>query len=318
MKRSDPRILVLRGGAIGDFVITLPALRALRERWPNAHIEMASYPRIADLARSGELVDAVISLDRADMARLFSPRPDMPLDQAGYFRSFAFIISYLYDPSGVVKDNLLAAGAKQVISGSPIVTDSHAIDQLFAPLAELAIYADGNERAQLVLSDDHIRSGRERISLIGDRVAAIHAGSGSNDKNWPLDRFVSLGNRIAGETGLTPFYILGEADSEIAHGLREQAPDAAVLSDCSLMDLAGALAASDLYVGNDSGVTHIAAAVGIPVVALFGPSDADLWCPRGTNVRLLRGNPPTKQGLAAISADAAWEQICDLLPRVNA
>lgn len=75
---TAPRIRVLRGGAIGDFVVTLPAIRLLRERWPDAYIDLVGYPHITSLAVAGGLVDRVTSLDGADIARLFSLRPDLP------------------------------------------------------------------------------------------------------------------------------------------------------------------------------------------------------------------------------------------------
>ncbi|NQT91944.1 MAG: hypothetical protein HQ559_04215, partial [Lentisphaerae bacterium] len=93
---THPRILVLRGGAIGDFVLTLPALRLLRERWPDAHIELVGYPHVASLADAGGLVDRVRSLDSADIARLFSLRPDLPASQREYLSSFHIVLSYLY------------------------------------------------------------------------------------------------------------------------------------------------------------------------------------------------------------------------------
>ena len=111
------RILVLRGGAIGDFIVTLPALQKLRERWPEAHIELVGYPHIAELARAAGVVNVVASLDKAEIARFFSLGPTFPTTQREYVSSFHFVVSYLHDPDDTVRQNLMAAGARQVLAG---------------------------------------------------------------------------------------------------------------------------------------------------------------------------------------------------------
>jgi heptosyltransferase-2 len=298
---SRPRILVLRGGAIGDFVVTLPALAGLRTRWPEAHIELAGYPHIAALALETGLVDRVVSLEQAEMARFFSLRPDIPADQAGHVQSFDLIVSYLYDPDGTVRRNLLRVGARQVIYASPVVEGAHAVDHLMKPLEELAIYPDGVEHPRIVLGPDHRDRGRERIASAGTRVVALHPGSGSPKKNWPLPGFVALARRLSEETDVSPIILLGEADMEIRAALDARGSEVPVLSGCSLVELAETLSACEGYVGNDSGVTHIAASLGIPVVALYGPTDPAVWGPRGPNVRILRAAQPTPESLSRVS-----------------
>ena len=177
--KTKPRILVLRGGAIGDFILTLPAIRALRRRWPDAHLEIIGYPHIADLALADGFVDCVISLDKAEMARFFSPNPAIPEAQAETIRSFDLIVSYLYDPDETVRRNLLSVGARQVVYRSPKVEQVHAVDHLFKALEELAIYPEGVEYPVLELKADHRGKGRERIARFGRDVVALHPGSGS-------------------------------------------------------------------------------------------------------------------------------------------
>lgn len=139
------RFLVLRGGAIGDFIVTLPALTVLRQRWPDAYIELTGYPHVAGLALDGGLVDRVESLDRARIANFFSLLPNFTRDQVDHIRSFDLVISYLHDPDGSVRKNLEWAGAGQVIYGSPIVEPGcHAVDHLLKPLQTLAIYGAGS------------------------------------------------------------------------------------------------------------------------------------------------------------------------------
>ena len=298
----QPVFLVLRGGAIGDFIVTLPALAALRRRWPDAVIELVGYPHIANLARLGGLVDRVRSLDEARMARFFSLRPEFPPEQAAEIRSFDLVLSYLYDPHGVLRENMDRLGAKQFLYGSPIVEAGHAVEHMMKPLDTLAIYPEGDECPELVLTRRQVGEAGRRLPAPGDRVLAIHPGSGGVAKNWPVERFLDLAARVKEERGLTPLFICGEADHALAPTLRESG--VAVLPTCPLTELAPILAACAGYVGNDSGIAHLAACVGTPTVALFGPSDAVRWAPRGRRVTLLQADPPTAEGLAALPVES--------------
>jgi len=299
---SSPRILILRGGAIGDFVLTLPAIQALRGRWPGAYIEVIGYPWIAELARAAGLIDEVVSLDKAEMARYFALRADLTDEQKSYIRSFHFIISYLHDPAETVKGNIAGAGAQQFMYGSPIVKTGHAIEHLMKPLEEIAIYPEGEPCPVLTLPDEHRRRGSERIGVIGERVAAIHPGSGSPRKNWPLERFVELAGMVS-DKGMAPMFVIGQAEVEIDRKLTGMRNEIPVLRGCSVVELAEALSACAGYVGNDSGVTHIAAALGIPVVALFGPTDPAAWGPRGERVTILAAPERTTEGLASLATE---------------
>ena len=108
----------------------------------------------------------------------------------------------------------------------------------------------------------------------GDFVV-IHPFSGSARKNWPLERYRELAKRLA----MPVRWCAGP----------EEQLDNAVRID-NLFELACWLATARLYIGNDSGITHLAAAVGIPVVAIFGPTDPAVWAPRGDRVRVVSGN----------------------------
>lgn len=118
--------------------------------------------------------------------------------------------------------------------------------------------------------------------------AVLHPGSGSMKKNAPLDWFLDLALRLERERAVTPVFLTGEADADVAAQLAARAPHRIHLRDRSLMDAAHMLAGADAYVGNDSGITHLAAALGVPTLAVFGPSDPEQWGPRGDHVQVIR------------------------------
>ena len=303
-----PRFLLLRGGAIGDFIVTLPVLQALREQWPLATIEIWGYPHIAQLAVAGGLAQAVVSLDRAEMARFFVPEPSFTDAQVAAIRSFDLVFNYLHDPVGQVRSNLLLAGAKQVLSGSPIIKRGHAIPFLLEPLQALAFYDEGLVPT-LDFPEELRALGRERLRARGLRgpPVAVHPGSGSPSKNWPVERFVEIIRRLRAKNTET-VAILGEADAAEAAVLARELPDLPVLAGLTLVELAATLAECRAYLGNDSGITHVAAAVGLPVTALFGPSDADVWAPRGRGgATVLRAPEGELERLAVAAVWAALE-----------
>jgi hypothetical protein len=114
----------------------------------------------------------------------------------------------------------------------------------------------------------------------------IHAGSGSLKKNWPLEYFLELADNSRSR-GMRIGWTAGPA--ELEHEL--PLPAAERLPEMPLVELGHVLAGARLYVGNDSGITHLAAAVGCPTVAIFGPTNPTVWAPRGTRVKVVQGNP---------------------------
>ncbi len=302
-----PRFLILRGGAIGDFIATLPVLQALRAQWPEARIEIWGYPHVAELAVAAGWAQSVVSLDRAEMSRFFVPEPRFTDAQVAAIRSFDLVFNYLHDPVGQVRSNLLLAGAKQVLSGSPIIKRGHAVPFLLEPLQALALY-DVDLVPTLDFPEALRAAGRERLRSRGVRgkPVAVHPGSGSPLKNWPVERFVEIIRRLRSQSKET-VAILGEADVAEAAVLARELPEVPVLEGLTLVELAATLAECAAYLGNDSGITHLAAAVGLPVVALFGPSNADVWAPRGRGGAHVLRAPEGE--LERLTVSAVWAAL---------
>lgn len=272
------RFLILRGGALGDFIVTLPVLNALRARWPDSYLELVGYPQYAELARAAGLADHVTSLHGACIARLYALDAQLPEDLAAWIRSFDFIVSFLHDPEGVVRDNLERAGARTVLYTSPTTAAGHVVDHLLKPLESLAIYAAG-AAPRLILPP----GGPEQPTP----YAVLHPGSGSPRKNAPLEVFLRLARAAEQERGWTVFFLTGEADEAVAGPLAGRVPPGQHLANRPLAEVARLLAGASGYAGNDSGITHLAAALGTPTLALFGPSDPGQWAPRGPHVRIV-------------------------------
>lgn len=308
---DSPRILILRGGALGDFILTLPVIRALRRHWPCATIELVAHPAIAGLAVVAGLVNRVRSLDASGMAAWFMPHRVWPVHEQADIAAFDLILSYLGDADGVLQANLQAAGARRLITCDPIVISGHAEDHLLRPIKELGIGIPADAGPLLPWPAALREQGRHCLKELGlaGAVIGLHPGSGSARKNWPVERFALLAKRVPRSLSAQPLFILGEADTAVARALTRLAPKVPVLANRTLPVLASVLAVSQGYVGNDSGVTHLAAALGVPVVAIFGPTDAAMWGARGAKVVILQGHAPPSAAWANIDPDAVLQAL---------
>ena len=302
----QPKILVIRGGAIGDFLLTLPAIGLLREAFPQAHLEILGYEHIVSLAVGGGYADAVRSIEYAALAGFFNPKAVLDTELSEYFAGFQQIVSYLYDPDGFFSGNLRRCGVKNLIEAMPKIDPDgdHASRQLARPLERLALYLDREPGGPLGLAP----SSREFAATFlrglppGRPLVAIHPGSGGERKNWPADRWAALGRDLLARDGPERTRLLlvgGEADGKTLEALQaawrgaaREPADVLVAESVPLPDLAAVLGRTRLFLGHDSGISHLAAAAGAPCVLLFGPTDPDVWAPPYPHIRVLRSPEP--------------------------
>src|SRR5436853_7872539 len=135
------RILVMRGGSIGDLILTLPALKALRHASSRAHVEILGYKHIAVLAENRFYAQAVRSIEHGPLASFFAKNSELPAELANYFVSFDLIISYLFDPDRIFENNLRRCGVENLLCGPDKIVESaeHAARQLAQPVEEMGI-----------------------------------------------------------------------------------------------------------------------------------------------------------------------------------
>ena len=303
------RILVIRGGAIGDFILTLPGLRTLRQACPHAHIEILGYRHIAALAENRFYAQAVRSIEYGPLSGFFAKNSELPAELADYFASFDLIISYLYDPDGIFERNLRRCGVENLLCGSAkiVETDGHAARQLARPIEELGIrVVDLTEK--IFVSEEDRQFGREFLQTPSQPIIAIHPGSGSKEKNWPLQNWIDLFStehwHIKKRYSL--IVVSGEADKEQTARLEHTWKDQEVrfAKNLPLPHLAAVLEHS-IFIGHDSGISHLAAAAGANCILLFGPTDPNVWAPRNEKVEVLRAPTGKVNDLEIAAVQAA-------------
>ena len=218
MSAIKPKILVIRGGAIGDFILTLPAIAALRRQFPEAHLEVLGYPHIAQLAVAGGLADRVQPIEARGLAGFFARGGTLEQDLMDYFSEFDLVISYLYDPDEIFKTNVIRCLVKQFIVGPhrPDETERlHATQVYLKPLERLAIF-DADPVPRL--------SFNSQPSTLNQLV--LHPGSGSEKKNWPETKWAGLIQQIAATTNWNLLLVGGEAEGERLQRLAGAMPSA--------------------------------------------------------------------------------------------
>ncbi len=305
------RILVIRGGAIGDFILTLPVLAALRAQFPNAALDVLGYPRITRLAVAGGLADEVHAIESRGMAQLFAQGGVIPDEVTALFRRYSLVVSYLFDPDAVFQTNVAVCSAAQFIAGPhrpPPKGTEHATTLLLKPLERLAIFgADPTPRLPLQPDGPLAEAEPEPRSL----WLAVHPGSGSEQKNWPEDHWTECLRKLAEVKDLRLLMVGGEAEVSRLHRLAGVWPTdrLALAVNQPLEQLARRVARCQAFLGHDSGITHLAAALGIPTLVLWGPTCQAVWRPLGQNVRILH----SPGGLPALQPEVVIEALFSLL-----
>jgi heptosyltransferase-3 len=267
------RRLIIRPGAIGDTILAMPAMEWL-SRGHQAEVWVGS--RTVPLIRFAERAVSIASTG-LDLAGIADTAPPARLMET--LRAFDEIYSWY----GANRPEFRAA-----MAGLP-----------FRFLAALPEAGGGMHAADFFA----MQTGaplpavpRIRCARVREDWVAIQPFSGSASKNWPLDRFRELAARLG-----APVRWCAGPEEELAGAERFE----------DLGELAGWLARARLYIGNDSGITHLAAAVGTPVLALFGPTDAGVWAPRGECVRVLAGGGAMER----IAVSEALSRALEILPR---
>ncbi len=278
------RILVVRGGALGDFVLTLPVLAALRGQFPDNELHVLGYPQYATLARLGGLADGVHAIEARALAGFFGRNTSLDPGTSAFFAGFDLVVSYLYDPDQIFEENVRRCSRAQFLPGPHRPDDTleiHAADTFLKPLERFGIF-DADPQPRLTAT--------ARAPAPGPaRWIALHPGSGSPAKNWPEEHWSGLLAQLMRASTTQVLLIAGEAEGDRIRRLAAPFPATRLqlAERRPITEVAELLAACRAFVGHDSGITHLAAAVGTPAWVLWGPTRLQVWRPRGEHVHVL-------------------------------
>ncbi|MGH7863411.1 MAG: glycosyltransferase family 9 protein [Candidatus Binataceae bacterium] len=303
--RPQQRVLVIFPGALGDLVLVAPTLRALARRHRGASLELMAREELANFAVGRIGVARAHSIDRRELSALFAS--DVVTTQAAgqFFADFSHIYSFFAADDRSFRDALSDVARHAVVSFHRFFPDGdgHVASAYAGAIGEPGSALD----ASIAVQDEDVAAATNLLSRLGlapHEFVLIHPGSGSPAKNWPARNFSELANRLAA-IGCSVLIVVGPAEERI----RAQLADCRVARVWSppLSTLAGLARLARAYLGNDCGVSHLAAAAGAASVVLFGPTDPARWRPLG-RVRVMRGDP-----IESISIDQALGALDDAM-----
>lgn len=283
-------ILVIRPGAIGDALLTFPVLKALREYYAGMPITLVSNAQVLPLALAFDIAEQTFDFQDIHWSELFSTTGIRTSSLLALLKQTDLAICWMRDTDGIVERNLYMSGVKHVViaPGRPSEGERiHIVDYL-ANTVGLPIVGTRFIAPLSWPTPNPVSNGTT------DRSVAIHPGSGAAQKCWPASRFAAVIEQLW-QQNRSVLLLAGPADSERVHDVFQQlssppTPEILkLLTNAPLMEVARQLQPCRCYLGNDSGITHLAAMLSIPTIAIFGPTDPAIWRPVGPFVKVLQG-----------------------------
>ena len=285
----NEKILVIHQGALGDVILSFQALRSLkRER--NASMALLCKDQVGRVAHEFKIVDAIFPIESGRFSRLFSN--DMGHDMRDFVNGYDLIvlIGFSQGMEGTIKQNY--GGPVYRITPRPSAKEeSHVAVHLIRQLRTRGLLRNRKSEIARTISCPSCPAGDPGKREPTGNVLLIHPGAGSKRKRWPLQNFIE----VAAATRQMPLtevaFVIGPAETDLLPRMTKGAQGR--FSVHHVEDLAQVMAlmkASRCFVGNDSGLTHLAAFKGLPTVAVFGPSSPKRWWPVGGDTAVLRGD----------------------------
>lgn len=288
-------ILIIHPGALGDVLLAVPAIRSLRGRFPQHETVLIASAAVSRLLLDCQLIDDWVSLEGQSSLGFFSEGLSISGELKSRVNRCDLAVAWMEDRDGTLHALFREAGVELVqiqSPSSPELCARHQSDRFLETLGETAgdISPGGSVQVCPHLSE----WGRDFVETLGishdQSLVLVHPGSGSIHKCLESGRMALLIEQLW-RRGMFPLVLEGPADRDaVGNALQFVSKAPLVLRGLHLSQLAGVLAQVTLYIGHDSGVTHLSALLGVPTIALFGPTDPQRWAPQGSHVTILRGS----------------------------
>jgi ADP-heptose:LPS heptosyltransferase len=318
------KTLVWHQGALGDLILSLPAIHTIKCDAETDYIHLISRTDLREFLLANGLIDEASSNESGFFAPLFvSDRlPETLMDfLRGYGSAFIFARSPdLFLLRRIAECIPRTFHIRTVPPAGEIV---HVSDFQLAAL--LAAGLDKAVPMPVLDAAPCFAPGSSR------KIFVCHPGSGGRGKCWPLGKYLDLISALSGSCGHSACMLVGPAEGEevyraVVEGMGKRGISGEMVKDRPISYIASVLKSSAFYVGNDSGITHLASALGVPTIALFGPTDHRLWRPTGKETRVVRSEFPCspcdeqryracgkRECLETIGVSSVMERICGLV-----
>ena len=305
MNITPDRILIIKLRAIGDVVLATPVIENLRRQYPESHIAFLTEEAAADIIKGNPFLDELIILERRKWQQM-SFRASLK-EQVRFYRSLrAKKFDLVFDLFGNPRSALLS-----VISGAPVRVGfgfrvrRYCYTQVIAPRGGEVHEVDFNldalkaldipivsRQPRIEISQDITQNARRWISALGitnEKVVGLNPGGGWKIKRWPPAYFGKLADELIKLYGVRVLLLWGPGEEKIVESVSQSMKAIAHrIPDASLKELGAYISCCHLMISNDSGPMHIAAALNVPIIGIFGPTNPDLQGPFGIAHRVVR------------------------------
>jgi ADP-heptose:LPS heptosyltransferase len=303
--RTARRGAILQPGAIGDCILTLPLAEFMKNRLELGGIDILGHTEYIGILPGRTCVDGIRSIDTMDLNRLFAETKAFdPVDGdplINVFANYVCIATFMGEPNSNFEQNLIftanCSHSSEVITLSmkPAKEFSeHLADfyiQQFTTQSGVSVQPWRVRQGDCLIraGKADVNRGRELLEEIdvdfSGKLVVIQPGSGGEHKCWHLDNFLALAEELCSR-GFEVIFLLGPAELDRFSNAKIKKINsvAKCLTDLSLTQVLGLLSCADGFVGNDSGITHLAAGLGVKTLAVFGPTNPDVYGPVGPDV----------------------------------
>jgi len=291
------KILIAKPGGIGDTLLLLPALIELRRTFGEVEIDVAGNREVLSLFENAGVISRALNFEDRLITQLFSPRPN---ERARSFLAQYDRLFFLIEDDGIISENLNA------VSTDYIIASSVQKQELLPQWKYLATIMGLDTIDEEFYREAFPKSGGKGTA---NRIT-IHPGSGSKSKRWPLERFIELIEQLSHKYPFQLELLTGYAEDDISPMLKRDA----MIDTCTLhhneplSSVLKLIQESLIFIGNDSGIAHLAGLSGTPSIILFGPSNPTVWKPLGKNISIILPDDGSKN-IGNISIGRVAEEL---------
>ena len=298
-------VVIIHPGSLGDVLLAVPAMKRLLARFLQHRSLLVSNEPVGRFLLDCRLFDSWMPVQGAACSDLFAGSFSASTELGRWFTGCDCAVAWINDEGETLATALRRCGVRELWVQSPFsaaLKATHQSDRFLEAMGETA--GDGSFDTRVTIQADLVAQGLaycDRVGIPSDRpIVLIHPGSGSSRKCISPE-VLALAMEQFQREGLHPLILEGPADRESVASLCRLVPTASIVAgEIALSTVAGLLVRSALYIGNDSGITHLSGLLGVPTIALFGPTDPARWAPRGPHVVVLQGSTFLCQ---------SWEQV---------
>lgn len=311
--RKAQRGVILQPGSIGDCILTLPLAAFMKDVLGLGGVDILGHSEYVGILPGRTCIDGISSIDSIDLHRLFVETKAFDLKDRdpliNTFSGYAWIATFLGEPGSNFEQNLIftanCSHSAEVITLSlkpPKGFSGHLTDfyiQHFISQSGLSLHPRQAQPGDYLIkaTEVDIVQGKELLKETGlepgKKLVIIQPGSGGPSKCWHMDNFLAVAKKL-GSKDIEVIFLLGPAELDrISNAtIKSISSVARYLRDLSLAQVLGLLSCADAFIGNDSGITHLAAALGVRTLAVFGPTNPAVYKPTGPAVTVFANNTP--------------------------